>query len=284
MDRRINRSAIVLAVAVAFAANALAAETVGNIIRCDLHVAQNDGSGWVAVPSIPPPSAQATQLHRPQVRVGSALLTDPVGRASVFFSDPRFPVDRREFEMGPKTHVEVAAMSEQGLGVVRLKLPVGKLHWIGPDGWVETPNATVKSTKTEFVVSYDPDTRVTEILGVTGEVTVRNRAGGTSLRVGERRSTNVVAGAAPSPVTEVGESEVRQQLKTFELIGGGRPESQTALFDGIVDGRIVPAPDLAPHRQPPSIPDYDWYRRQAEYPPFEQPPAAVSRVGLGIDF
>lgn len=105
---------------------------------------------------------------------------------------------------------------------------------------IKTPSAVAVATGTVFVVTYDPSTEVTEVVGLAGHLRVAGLAG-QEVWVSAREITAVAKGRPPTPPRPVSEQQFRQYIEGMEFIGGGRPESLT-VRSALREGTKVPQP------------------------------------------
>jgi hypothetical protein len=115
--------------------------------------------------------------------------------------------------------------------------PRAKLH-------VETPTSVSGVRGTEFIVAYDPAREVTEVVGISHEVTVESVLipVGRAVIVRPRELTVVARGKYPTEPQLLEEEVFRQYLDGLEFIGTGQWESMV-ISHPIVAGAIVPPPD-----------------------------------------
>jgi hypothetical protein len=186
------------------------------------------------------------------VQVGDAVRTGPDGRARIVFQDDSvlnvggssfIVVDRQIFD------------PEAGGSRSLMKLLRGRVRALvseyydrpGSSYEVETDTAVAGVRGTEFIVEYDPEQFVTEVIGVSGTVQVNSvldRARrGVYVNAGEL--STVRRGQLPGPPPRLDEKTFRQYLEGLEFIGFGRPESLTNQ-SAIVSGVQVAEPERAP--------------------------------------
>jgi hypothetical protein len=186
------------------------------------------------------------------VQVGDAVRTGHDGRARIVFQDDTvlnvgnssfLVVDRQIFD------------PDKGGSRSLMKLLRGRVRALVSEYYqrpgsayeVETDTAVAGVRGTEFIVEYDPEESVTEVVGVSGTVQVNSvldRARrGVYVTAGEL--STVRRGQFPGPPPRLDEDTFRQYIEGLEFIGFGRPESLTAQ-NTVVTGVQVPAPDRAP--------------------------------------
>lgn len=163
---------------------------------------------------------------------------------------------------------------------------------------VKTVTAVSGVRGTDFIMVHDRDTRLTQIVGVSGLVDVNGSIDpeGHGVVVGPQEISEVVRGRYPTPPRRLEETTFRQYLDGLEFIGFGSPES--LLFDNpIFDGEFVPPADRVEGRtgvEPPAGAELPASGVGAAEPPWEQPdvsdlidqpPAAAGGGGeVGIEF
>jgi len=228
-----------IGIAVALAAAAGAAE-VGTFASAEgTTEVQHDGR-W-----------SPAQIGTP-VQVGDAVRTGPDGRARIVFQDDSvlnvgissfLVVDRQIFDPA-----EGESRSLMKLLRGRVRALVSEYYERpGSSYEVETETAVAGVRGTEFIVEYDPEAFVTEVVGVSGTVQVNSvldRARhGVYVTAGEL--STVRRGQLPGPPPRLDENTFRQYIEGLEFIGFGRPESLTSQ-NSIVTGVQVAEPERAP--------------------------------------
>lgn len=112
---------------------------------------------------------------------------------------------------------------------------------------VETPTAISGVRGTEFIVTYDEDKALTQVIGISGKVEVHSvldrAANGVFVTSGE--ITQVAEGQYPTKPPRLDEPVFRQYLEGLQFAGLGRPQGLAATHP-IVGGAEVPEPDRAP--------------------------------------
>jgi len=193
------------------------------------------------------PASIGTALQK-----GDELRTGRPGRLQIVFQDDstlavsedsRVVIDEQVFN------------PEQGTSKSLMGLLQGKVnalvseyyHRTGASYEIKTATAVAGVRGTEFSMTYDPREDVTEVVGVSGRITVHSLVDptGPGVLLTANETTTVVHGQLPSPPHRLGEAMFRQQLQGIEFIGGGRAESLSAAHP-VVAGTTVPAPDRAP--------------------------------------
>lgn len=111
---------------------------------------------------------------------------------------------------------------------------------------IETPTAVTRVQSTQFVVSYDPGEKATDVLGIEGVVAVQGRTGliGPGVAVGPGETTRVQQGAFPSPIKPVEVAQRAAVLEGLRVVGTGAREGLD-IDNPIAEGRVV-APEDRP--------------------------------------
>ncbi|MGD9762205.1 MAG: FecR domain-containing protein [Candidatus Binatia bacterium] len=114
---------------------------------------------------------------------------------------------------------------------------------------VETPTAVAGVRGTTFLISYDPDTDATQVIGIDGRIEVRSLAArlGDTVYVGAREGTTVLRGQPPTPPQPVAEDIFRFETDAIQTLGaGGAAGAGGIAGSGVQSGSSVPAPEKAP--------------------------------------
>jgi hypothetical protein len=101
-----------------------------------------------------------------------------------------------------------------------------------------TPAAQAFARGTAFLVTYNPDDEVTEVLGASGIVQVVGHTG-VVRSVSPHWKTRVKKGQEAEPPVRVPDEQFRQAIEGLEFIGGGRAQS-LAVGDPLRKGTKVP--------------------------------------------
>ncbi|HSD11315.1 MAG TPA: FecR family protein [Candidatus Binatia bacterium] len=111
---------------------------------------------------------------------------------------------------------------------------------------VQTPTSVSGVRGTEFLVVYDPERQVTEVVGVSNTVAVRSVLipPGDIVYVTTQQITSVARGQYPTPPRKLEDAVFRQYLDGVEFIGAGQSES-LVVNHPLVGGSLVPPPDRA---------------------------------------
>jgi FecR protein len=186
------------------------------------------------------------------VQVGDAVRTGPDGRARLVFQDDTvLNVGNSSFLVVDRQVFDPEKEGSRSL----LKLLRGRVRALVSDYYstpgssyeIETDTAVAGVRGTEFIVNYDPEQFLTEVIGVSGTVQVNSvldRARrGVYVTAGEL--STVRRGQFPGPPPRLDEDTFRQYLEGLQFVGFGRPESLTAL-NTAVSGIAVSEPERAP--------------------------------------
>lgn len=184
------------------------------------------------------------------VFVGDRLRTSATDRAKVVFSDDSV------LDVGPDTEVlldkqvfDAATHRFQSL----LRLAKGKIRaWVSeyyhePHARyeVETPTAIAGVRGTEFIASYNPNSEVTEIVGIADQVEVVGKLAviGSGVQVGPRLHTEVQKGRFPTAPQRLDDAELQQYLEGLDIVGTGRRDGLNVFHPATV-GRVLAATDV----------------------------------------
>ena len=189
------------------------------------------------------------------VSLGDQVRTGNPGRLSIVFQDDSVltVADDSQLVIDQQVFNPSGGVVRSLIGLLRGKLNavVGEYyHEPGSAYEVKTVTAVAGVRGTEFSVSYDPITELTEVMSVSGVVHVHSMLDPTGPGVLVRASevTTVAPGQLPKPPRRVQETIFRQRLEGFEFIGGGRAESLVA-SSSLRSGATVPASEHAPGRE-----------------------------------
>ncbi len=162
-----------------------------------------------------------------EIGLGAHLRTGPSARAKILFRDDTV------LDLGVASELSVETLDTQsGKRHAALRLSKGRVHaWVGEQYKeakarfeIETPTAVAVARGTEFIVVYSPETELTEVVGIAGEVDVVGRlavpSGGVD--IGANAYTQVQKGRFPTPTQPLDPSRFRQFLEGLELRGSGR--------------------------------------------------------------
>lgn len=213
------------------------AEDVGSIAAMDGVVEIGGDGTWT-------PAAVGTV-----VRLGDTIRTGRPGRVRVVFRDDtvlnvghdsQVVVDEQVFNPDAGTFSSVFRLLQ---GKVRTLVseyymePRAKLQ-------VVTPTSVSGVRGTEFIVVYDVEREVTEVVGITNEVTVESVLipVGRAVIVRPRELSIVARGKYPTEPRLLEEEVFHQYLDDLEFIGSGQLESMV-INNPIVAGAAVPPPD-----------------------------------------
>jgi FecR-like protein len=233
------------------------------------------------------------------VQQGDVLRTGQPGRLSVVFQDESV------VNVAPGSELVVDEQlfaPEQGTVRSVMRLLQGRVRAMVSDYYrgttagfeVKTPTALAGVRGTDFVVTYDPTAEVTEVVDISGSVSVHNLLDpehhGVLITAGEL--TVVAQGQRPEPPTRLSEKRFRQYIDGLEFIGGGAgvtlpfgnalasgatvPNQDRALNAAPVAPAPVPALATAPGENPYATPDASSLAGQS--------PAVLQASKLGIAF
>jgi len=187
------------------------------------------------------------------ITLGDSLVTGRPGHLRIVFEDDslltldddsRVTVDEHVFD--PATSGTVHSL----LGLLRGKVAAvvsDYYHQAGGRYEIKTRNAVAGVRGTEFSVSYDPLSDTTEVVGISGVVSVHSAVDPTApgILVTASETSTVVAAAPPSPPRRLDDSLIQQEQRQIQFMGTGWLES-VGNAHPIVSGSSVPQPDRAP--------------------------------------
>jgi hypothetical protein len=142
------------------------------------------------------------------------------------------------------------AASQSVFGLLGGKLRSVVSHYYGAAGAkyeVQTSTAVAGVRGTEFLMTYDPVTGATEVVGINGIVTVHSAVDptGPGLLVTASEVTGIAAGELPGPVERIDPDRMRDLLREVDFFGGSQSMSLTDT-SAVIAGSGVPPPDQAP--------------------------------------
>ena len=110
---------------------------------------------------------------------------------------------------------------------------------------VETPTGIAGVRGTEFIVVYDPNREVTDVVGLGGNVDVAGKLAvlGSGVQVGPRLLSRVEKGRFPTPPQPVSDTQVQQYLSGLEIVGTGRPDGLN-VHHWAASGRLLAPEDV----------------------------------------
>jgi len=114
---------------------------------------------------------------------------------------------------------------------------------------VQTPTAVAGVRGTSFLVSYSPDADATDVVGIYGQIQVRNvneRIGGT-VYITANETTTVMRNRPPTSPQQVDERLLSSSVQALQLLALGSTASRgTAAGQSLHAGAPVPPADRAP--------------------------------------
>jgi hypothetical protein len=232
-----------------------------------------------------------------KVYVGNALVTDAHGSMSVWRTGDRaaivtgLAVEGMRVAVAPDSAVEIAELRGQPGTVSFVNLRGDVEVYCVADCGAESENAIVDRPSSHFIVRYSKDrVPITEVVTVDGSVRVRNRAGGRSITVATSQRTVVVGADPPTDPQTLDAAQVLGYRRPFELVGGGRAQSQVVDNQALQD-MSLPVGDVAvlpKSAAPPFLPptaDRPIDRANEPGGLFEPAfPGLFDGAGLGVEF
>ncbi len=209
-------------------------------------VAASEGTAEIGRQDVWTAAAIGAPVHR-----GDVLRTGNPGRLRVVFQDDsvlsvtedsRVVVDESVFDPSAgKVHSLMGLLQGQVSALVS-----EYYHRSGATYEIKTPTAVAGVRGTEFSIAYYPGQQVTEVVGMSGLVSVRSAVDltGPGVLLKANESTTVLQGRLPTRPRRLEEAMFQQRLEGIQFIGQGRAESMT-IGHALKTGTTVPAPDRA---------------------------------------
>jgi hypothetical protein len=203
---------------------------------------------------------------------GDVLQTGNPGRMRVVFQDDSVLTLSNDSQIVVNEHVfnpvcrrvcwglgrRVCRCARHGQGRSLMQLLRGKVtatvsdyyHRIGTRYEIKTVNAVAGVRGTEFSIRFDPDKQLTEVLGISGVVSVHSTVDptGQGVLVTASEVTVIESGQLPSTPRKVDESVFRQELLGRDFIGASRSEIPANNHPEA----ILPATGMADAESPPA--------------------------------
>ena len=187
------------------------------------------------------------------VALGDQLWTGRPGHLRIVFEDDSLLTLDDDSHVSVDEHVfdpAAGGKSRSLLGLLQGKVAAvvsDYYHQSGARYEITTRNAVAGVRGTEFSMSYDPDKDVTEVVGISGVVSVYSAVDPTApgMLVTASETTTVVAGEPPTRPRRLDESLIQQEQRQIEFLGTGWLESVSNAHP-VVAGANVPQPDRAP--------------------------------------
>ena len=224
------------------------------------------------------------------VQLGDQLQTKD-GRMRVVFQDDSV------LNLAENTTITVddqIFQPEQGTFKSLMKLMRGKVRatvgsvyqQTGSAYEIETPTAVAGVRGTTFLVSFDADSDVTEVLGIRGRVHVRGLAErlGDGVFVTAHEITAVDSGAAASKPERLDEQMFRDRVEGLEILGlRGAGDLMAGI--AVQTGAAVAAPDRAPLTAASKVTStIDGLRDASDVTGQPIPVVQATRGSLGVPF
>ena len=105
----------------------------------------------------------------------------------------------------------------------------------GSEYEVRTATATAGVRGTEFIVSYYPEHRLAEVIGVSGRVEVRSTLADIeeTVYVSAAEVSQIPEGKAPTPAHPLGGEMLQERIERFDFVGTTRIEALAAWQGGV---------------------------------------------------
>jgi hypothetical protein len=187
------------------------------------------------------------------ITLGDQLWTGRPGRLQIVFEDDSLLTLEDDSHVTVDEHVFDPAKSggvRSLLGLLRGKVAAvvsDYYHQPGTRYEIKTPNAVAGVRGTEFAVSYNLDRDVTEVIGISGVVSVYSAVDPSApgILVTANEATTVVADQPPSAPRRIDELLMRQEQRQIQFLGSAASESVSSAHPALSSGS-VPQPDRAP--------------------------------------
>ena len=239
MDRRCrSRSLWLLVVVVLCAARARAQTEIGTVAAVQGTLQVQRAAAW-----------QTGSVGAP-IFVGDRLRTGADDAAKIVFRDDSV------LDVAPKSELTVDKQAfdpEARRFDTLLRIVKGKVRaWVSeyyrqPRARyeIETPTAIAGVRGTEFIVLYDPNGEVTDIVGLAETVDVAGKLGvlGAGVQVGPRLLSRVEKGRFPTAPQPLDDAQLGQYLSGLEIVGTGRPNGLNVQHPA-ASGRLLAAADV----------------------------------------
>lgn len=187
------------------------------------------------------------------ILLGDQLWTGRPGRLRIVFQDDSLLTLDDDSHVSVDEHVFDPAATgkvQSLLGLLQGKVAAvvsDYYHQSGARYEIKTRNAVAGVRGTEFSISYDPHSDVTEVVGISGVVSVHSAVDPSApgILVTASEATTVVAGEPPSRPRRLDESLIQQEQRQIQFMGTGWLESVSNAHP-VGSGATVPQPDRAP--------------------------------------
>jgi len=178
---------------------------------------------------------------------GDVLQTGNPGRMRVVFQDDSVLTLSDDSRMTVDEHV----FNPDGQTRSLLQLLRGKVTAVVSEYYrragaryeIKTATAVCGVRGTEFSISYDPSKQLTEVVGISGVVSVHSTVDptGPGVLVRASEATTIAPGELPAAPHKLDESTFRQQLLGRDFMGVSRSESPTSSHPLVAGGNVPPA-------------------------------------------
>lgn len=226
--------ALVVGVAPAASLSHAFATEVGTIAAVKGTAEIGRAGGWVAA------DAGAA------LRQGDRLRTGNPGQLRVVFQDDSVLTLKDDTEI---VLDESVFQPEQGTVRSLMLLLRGAINAVvseyygqpGSEYTVRTATATAGVRGTEFVVAYFPELQLSEVIGISGRVEVRNTLADIedTVYITAQEVSHVIAGEPPTPPQPFSGPALEERLDRFDIVGSTRIEALAAWQGGV---GVVAAP------------------------------------------
>ena len=110
---------------------------------------------------------------------------------------------------------------------------------------IETPTAIAGVRGTDFIMLYDPNTEISDVVCVSGTIEVAGKLAvlGSGVQVGPRSSSRVEKGRFPTAPQPLDDSQMRQYLTGLSIVGTGSRDGLNVQHLAM-SGRLLGPQDL----------------------------------------
>ena len=177
------------------------------------------------------------------LRAGDSVRSDAQGRLRLVLSDGSVVVVASNSQLTLDAHLFNPA--EKGGAKSVLTLLKGKIRALVSEYYrgggsfdVQTPTAVSGVRGTDFVVLFDPLEQRSDIVGVSGRVSVRGVGVPGEVSIRGRELSVVRAAEGPRPAVVLSDEQFWYYLDGLDFVGGGRPESLIFNESILLNGQV----------------------------------------------
>jgi len=186
------------------------------------------------------------------IALGDQLRTGRPGNLRVVFQDDSLLTlaPDSQVTVDEQVFVPSAGKFQSLIGLLRGKVGAAVsdyYHGAGARYEIKTPNAVAGVRGTQFWMSYSPEEDVTQVVGISGVVSVSSvlDPSAPGILVTAKEATTISAGEPPTPPRRLDDAIFRQQMLESDSLGAGWQDSLSNSH-AVVAHSSVPQPDRAP--------------------------------------